>query len=69
MKMVDQEAISRAEELMQKYEYNWGKKPELICIPRSVTQEKFVEVMEYIVETGESFLVGWNKCFLDDMHK
>lgn len=61
--MIDQELIDIAEELMQKYEYNWGKKLETKSMPRGMTQEKFVVVMERIVETGESILVGWNKCF------
>ena len=33
-------------------------------IPLEMTQEKLVVVLERIVETGESILVGWNQCFL-----
>lgn len=62
-KVVDQEALEKIEELIQKYKYNWGKEPDLNCRPPGMTQEKFVVVLEYIVETGESVLAGWNQCF------
>lgn len=32
-------------------------------------QEEFVAVLERIAETGESVLVGWNKCFLEERHE
>ena len=62
--MINQEALNRIEELMRQYEYNWGMKPSLDCLPRGLTQGKMVVVMERIVETGESLLVGYDKCFL-----
>lgn len=46
---------------MQKYQYNWGKEVDLNCVPAGMTQEKLLAVLERIVETGESILVGWNK--------
>lgn len=33
--MVNQEALDKTEELLQKYKYNWGKEPDLMCIPAS----------------------------------
>lgn len=67
--VVNKEAIRKAEELMEKYEYNWGKKIEINYFPPSMTQEKFVVVLERIVETGESLLVGYEKCFLDKVEE
>ncbi|MBO5146300.1 MAG: hypothetical protein J6C19_12320 [Lachnospiraceae bacterium] len=64
--MVNQEAVKRAQELMRQYERNWGKRIESSHIlPSGMTQEQFVTVLEHIVETGESVLVGYEKCFLD----
>ena len=61
--MIDEESVKKAEELMRKYERNWGKKVDSNCVPWGMTQEDLVVVMERIVETGESVLVGFNKCF------
>ena len=61
--MMDQEASEKIEELLQKYKYNWGREIDLNCMPPGISQEKFVVVLERIVGTGESVLVGWNKCF------
>ena len=60
--MTNQQAVERAEALMREYERRWGKKVVLDILPPGMTQEKFAAVMEYIVETGDSLLVGWNKC-------
>lgn len=59
--MADQAVLEKIEELMQRYEYNWGKKVDLNCVPAGMTQEKLLSVLERIVETGESILSGWNK--------
>lgn len=67
--MVNQEALKIIEELMQQYKFNWGKEVVLDYMIPGMTQEKFVVVLERIVETGESVLVGWNKCFLKDNYK
>lgn len=61
--MIDEESVKKAEELMRKYERNWGKKVDSNCVPWGMTQEDLVVVMERIVETGKSVLVGFNKCF------
>lgn len=63
--MVNQETIKKIEELLQKYKHNWGKEVDLNVIPRGMSQEELAVVLEHICETGESVLVGWNKCFID----
>ena len=67
--MQNQETLEKMEELLQKYKYNWGREIDLTCMPIGISQEKFVVVLERIVETGESLLIGWNKCFLTNGHK
>ena len=62
-KVVNQEALEQIEELLQKYKYNWGKEVELNNTIPGMAQEQLVVVLERIVETGESVLVGWDKCF------
>lgn len=62
-KVVNQEALEQIEELLQKYKYNWGKEVELNNSIPNMSQEQLVAVLERIVETGESVLVGWDKCF------
>ena len=61
--MMDQKTLEKIEELSQRYKYNWGREIDLNCMPSGITQEKLVVVLERIVETGESVIVGWNKCF------
>lgn len=61
--MIDEESVRKAEDLMRKYERNWGKKVDLDCVPWGMTQEDFAVVMERIAETGESVPVGFHKCF------
>ena len=67
--MIDQEILKKVEELLEKYKYNWGREVDLNCVPSGISQEKFIVVLERIVETGESILVGWNKCYLTSEHK
>ena len=61
--------LEKIEELSKIYEYNWGKKIELNDIPKGLTQEKYIVVLERIIETGESVLVGYNKCFLKNKER
>lgn len=67
--MIDVEAMEKIEELMQKYKYNWGKEVDFTCRMPYMSQDRLVVVLERIVETGESVLVGWDKCFLADRKK
>lgn len=48
--MIDEESVKKAEELMRKYERNWGKKVDSNCVPRGMTQEDLVVVMERIAD-------------------
>lgn len=61
--MINEEAAKRIEELMQEYKFHWNKEVEFVNIPPGLTQEKLVTIMERIVETGESILAGYSKCF------
>ena len=61
--MVNEEAMKRIEILEQEYERNWGKLPDYTIMPRGISQEKLVVILERIVDTGESVLVGWNKIY------
>lgn len=59
--MINEEAMQRIEELNKEYERRWGKPVDYLIKPASLTQESLVIVLERIVDTGESILVGWNK--------
>ncbi len=58
--MINEEAIKEIERLELEYEINWGKKVDYNVLPRGITQEKLVIILERIVDTGESILEGWN---------
>lgn len=59
--MINEEAMQRIEELNKEYERRWGKPVDYLIKPAGLTQESLVIVLERIVDTGESILVGWNK--------
>ena len=61
--MINEEALKKIEQLEQTYENNWGRKVDYTVLPAGLSQEKLVLVLERIVDTGESVLVGWNKIF------
>jgi len=61
--MINEEAIKKIELLELEYEHNWGKKVDYNILPRGVSQEKLAVVLERIVNTGESVIVGWNKIY------
>lgn len=63
--MINEEALNKIDELSKLYKFNWGKEVDRVGMPLGMSQEKLVIVIERIVETGESILVGWNKCFLN----
>jgi len=48
IRMVNQAALEKIEELLQEYKYNWGKEADLTCIPAGMSQEKLVEVLERV---------------------
>ena len=59
--MINEEAMQRIEKLNKEYERRWGKPVDYLIKPVGLTQESLVIVLERIVDTGESILVGWNK--------
>lgn len=58
---IDEETARKIKQLELQYERNWGKKVDYSILPPHMTQEKMLPVLERIVETGESVLVGWTK--------
>ena len=61
IKMLNKEALEKIRILEQKYKETWGINVDYTIIPSGMTQEKLVEVLERIVDTGESIIVGFNK--------
>ena len=59
--MLNKEALEKILILEQKYKETWGINVDYTIIPPGMTQEKLVEVLERIVDTGESIIVGFNK--------
>ena len=59
--MVNKEALDKIKILEQEYMENWGRSVDYTVIPIEMTQEKMVEVLERIKDTGESVLVGFNR--------
>lgn len=59
--MINKEALERIKILEQKYKETWGINVDYTIIPPGMTQEKLVDVLERIVDTGESITVGFSK--------
>lgn len=59
--MIDVEISKKIKELSLLYKQRWGKEPDYTIVPKGITQEILLKVLERIVDTGESVLVGWNK--------
>ncbi len=59
--MLNKEALKKIRILEQKYKETWGINVDYTIIPSGMTQEKLVEVLERIVDTGESIIVGFSK--------
>ena len=59
--MVNKEALEKIKALEQKYKEVWGKCVDYTIIPKGLSQEKLVAVLERIINTGESILVGYEK--------
>ena len=59
--MVNKEALDKIKMLEHKYKETWGKCIDYTITPKGITQEKMVEVLERIIHTGESVLVGYEK--------
>ncbi len=59
--MINLEVMKETTELCIKYEKRWNKPVDFIGLPSHLSQERFLLVMRYIVDTGESILVGYQK--------
>lgn len=59
--MLNKEALEKIRILEQKYKETWGINVDYTIIPPGMTQDKLVEVLERIVDTGESIIVGFSK--------
>ena len=59
--MIDVEISKKIKELGLLHKQRWGKEPDYTIVPKGITQEILLKVLERIVDTGESVLVGWNK--------
>ena len=58
--MLNKEALEKIRILEQKYKETWGINVDYTIIPPGMTQDKLVEVLERIVDTGESVIVGFS---------
>lgn len=59
--MLNREVLEKIRILEQKYKETWGINVDYTIIPPGMAQEKLVEVLERIVDTGESIIVGFSK--------
>lgn len=59
--MLNREVLEKIRILEQKYKETWGINVDYTIIPSGMTQEKLVDVLERIVDTGESIIVGFSK--------
>ena len=56
--MINIEIIQEIHRLSALYEDRWGKEVDYIDIPSNCSQEKLVQAIRIIVDTGESVLCG-----------
>ncbi|MCM1180938.1 MAG: hypothetical protein NC347_11815 [Clostridium sp.] len=63
--MLNPDTLEQLDNLCDLYKYRWGKEVDYTILPRGIAQEQLLAILERIVDTGESILVGYNKIFLD----
>lgn len=56
--MFDPDVLKRINELSREYERRWGKQVDYMASPSNLSQEKLLLILQRIVDTGESILVG-----------
>lgn len=61
--MVDPELIEQLDALAEKYKQRWGKEVDCFAMPSNMSQEKLLLILQRIVDTGESVLVGWEHIY------
>lgn len=59
--MIDDRITERIHKFEQLYELRWGKPVDFLALPKNISQENLCFVLEKIVNSGESILVGWSK--------
>lgn len=59
--MINKEALDKIQVLGKEYERTWGKKVDYTILPKGISQEKLVGVLEIMTDTGDSLLVAYNK--------
>ena len=59
--MINTEVMKEITELCAKYEKRWNKPVDFVGLPATLYQERFLLIMRYIVDTGDSILVGYQK--------
>ena len=62
--MTNPDVLKQLDTLCALYKQRWGNDVDYTVLPKGITQEKLVDVLERIVNTGESILVGYNKLFI-----
>lgn len=59
--MINIEVMKEITELCTKYEKRWNKPVDFVGLPYALYQERFLLIMRYILNTGDSILVGYQK--------
>lgn len=59
--MINEKALKRIRTAEQRYKENWGKDVDYTAIPTVISQEILADILERIMDTGESVIVGYNK--------
>lgn len=67
--MFNPSTLEQLNKLCELYKHRWGKELDYTVLPRSISREKLLIILERIIDTGESILVGYNKIFLSDSKK
>ena len=62
---LDPKVLKRLDELSELYQKRWGKTVDYVGRPGHLCMEDMVIILERIVDTGESVLVGYEKTILE----
>ena len=65
----DPKVLKRLNELSELYQKRWGKAVDYVGKPGHLCMEDMVVILERIVDTGESILVGYEKTILESVKK
>ncbi len=57
--MVNEEALQKIRKLEEEYARKWDKEVDYCIMPRGMSQEEFVHVLERMLITNESMLVAY----------